>query len=180
MSFITPEQLRDLPHMSKSEVDALPFGVVRTDDGGTVQLYNKYESELANVAQADAIGKNFFRELAPCTNNRLVFEDNWYKNLFIAFGGEVRYHTPFKAANYSPFTGQFFYQDTTIINNRPEVNLFLNFRIKSFNAFIRMENVQSLTIANGNVGFHSENNYVPHYYYPGLWLRLGILWRFVN
>jgi photoactive yellow protein len=73
MSFITPEQLRDLPHMSKSEVDSLPFGCVRVDDTGTVQLYNKYESELANVAQADAIGKNFFRELAPCTNNRLVF-----------------------------------------------------------------------------------------------------------
>ncbi len=73
MSFVTPEQLRDLPHMSKSEVDAFPFGCVRVDDSGIVQLYNKYESELANVQQADAIGKNFFRELAPCTNNRLVF-----------------------------------------------------------------------------------------------------------
>ncbi len=73
MSFVTPEQLRDLPHMSKSETDALPFGCVRVDDSGTVQLYNKYESELANVPPSDAIGKNFFRELAPCTNNRLVF-----------------------------------------------------------------------------------------------------------
>ncbi len=59
--------------MSKSEVDALPFGCVRVDDGGTIQLYNKYESELANVNPSDAMGRNFFRELAPCTNNRLVF-----------------------------------------------------------------------------------------------------------
>lgn len=73
MSFITPEQLRDLPHMSKTEVDALPFGCIRVDDRGTILMYNKHQSELANVEPSDAIGKNFFRELAPCTNNRLVF-----------------------------------------------------------------------------------------------------------
>lgn len=73
MGFVTPEQLRDIPHMSKSETDALPFGCVRVDDRGTVLLYNKYEAELAGVDQEVAIGKNFFRELAPCTNNRLVF-----------------------------------------------------------------------------------------------------------
>jgi photoactive yellow protein len=73
MSFVKPEILRDLPYMSRAQLDALEFGVVRVDDGGTVQLYNRYESELANVDQEAAIGRNFFRELAPCTNNRLVF-----------------------------------------------------------------------------------------------------------
>lgn len=73
MSFAKPETLRDIAHLSRGELDALDFGCVRVDDGGTVQVYNKYESELANVLPANAIGKNFFRELAPCTNNRLVF-----------------------------------------------------------------------------------------------------------
>ncbi len=73
MSFVKPEILRDIPYMSRTQLDALEFGCVRVDDGGSVQMYNKYESELANVDPADAIGRNFFRELAPCTNNRLVF-----------------------------------------------------------------------------------------------------------
>jgi hypothetical protein len=97
-----------------------------------------------------------------------------------AYGVELRYHTPFKADDYSPFVGQFFYQENTTISNRPEVNLFGNFRIKSFNAFVRLENLQSLNVTNGKVNFTAENKYVPHYYYPGLWLRVGIWWRFIN
>lgn len=73
MSFVKPEIIRDIPYMSRTQLDALDFGCVRVDDSGIVQMYNKYESELANVDPADAIGRNFFRELAPCTNNRLVF-----------------------------------------------------------------------------------------------------------
>lgn len=73
MSFVKPEMLRDIPYMSRAQLDALDFGVVRVDDTGVVQIYNKYESELANVEPTTAIGKNFFRELAPCTNNRLIF-----------------------------------------------------------------------------------------------------------
>lgn len=73
MSFVTPDQLRELPHMTGSEIDALPFGCVRVDDSGRVQRYNRYEFELVNIAQIDAVGRNFFQELAPFTNNRLVF-----------------------------------------------------------------------------------------------------------
>jgi hypothetical protein len=114
------------------------------------------------------------------TFNRLVHEGVFAKNMVYAYGVELRYHTPFKADDYSPFVGQFFYQENTTISNRPEVNLFGNFRIKSFNAFVRLENLQSLNVANGKVNFTAENKYVPHYYYPGLWLRVGIWWRFVN
>ncbi|GAB4462292.1 MAG: PAS domain-containing protein [Armatimonadaceae bacterium] len=73
MSFVKPEILRDLPYMSRAQLDALDFGAVRVDDSGNIQQYNKHQAELANVDQEAAIGRNFFRELAPCTNNRLVF-----------------------------------------------------------------------------------------------------------
>ncbi len=33
-------------------------------------IYNRYESELAGLPTADAVGKPFFTVLAPCTNNR--------------------------------------------------------------------------------------------------------------
>jgi photoactive yellow protein len=52
-------------------VDALPFGAVKIDDRGTISVYNRYESELGGIAPSAAIGKNFFTDIAPCTNNKV-------------------------------------------------------------------------------------------------------------
>ena len=72
-SFVAPDILPRLAAMTQAQHDAFDFGCVRVDDEGTVQMYNRYESELAGVDPANALGKNFFRQLAPCTNNRLVY-----------------------------------------------------------------------------------------------------------
>ncbi len=113
------------------------------------------------------------------TTNRFYKEGVYFKNMTYAYGAELRYHTPFKGDNYSPFIGQFFYQDTSTLRNRPEVNLFFNFRIKTFNAFVRLENMQSL-IPGGGGNYSKESQFVPNYYYPSLWVRVGIWWRFIN
>lgn len=107
------------------------------------------------------------------TRNRLAYEGNLgFKNLSLATGIEIRYHTPYKADNYSPLIGQFIFQDTATISNKPEVNLFLHFSIKTFRAFIRLENINSIG---------KNYNYVsPHYPYTPLWFRAGIWWGFVN
>lgn len=47
------------------------FGVIKVDDDGIVQFFNRYESDLSGVPRDQAVGKNFFNELAPCSNNRL-------------------------------------------------------------------------------------------------------------
>jgi photoactive yellow protein len=73
MKEILPDFLTGLPRMNPTSRDALAFGCVQVDDTGKVLSYNRYESELSGVAPKEAIGRNFFRELAPCTNNRLVF-----------------------------------------------------------------------------------------------------------
>jgi hypothetical protein len=114
------------------------------------------------------------------TNNRINFEANLYKNLYLATGFEVRYHTPYKADNYSPFLGQYFYQNSVTINNRPVVNAFFDFNIKSFRAFVRAENLNALRVSGGNFGFTKENFTAEHYPNQGLWIRLGIWWTFVN
>ena len=113
------------------------------------------------------------------TNHRIFYEGIYAKNMHLATGFELRYHTPFKGDNYSPFVGQFVYQDSVTLRNRPEVNVFFNFRIKTFNAFVRVENLQSL-IPGGGGNYSKESQFVPHYYYPSAWLRIGIWWRFVN
>jgi len=41
------------------------------NDEGIVQFYNRYESNLSGVDPEEAVGTNFFTELAPCSNNPL-------------------------------------------------------------------------------------------------------------
>lgn len=115
------------------------------------------------------------------TRNRIGFEGNLgFKNLQFMFGTELKYHTPYKADGYSPVLGQFYYQDTTTIRLRmPEIDLYLHFRIKSFTAYIRAENLNSLRIRD-QFGFTNNNLAAPLYPYPGLLIRLGIFWSFVN
>ena len=72
MSFVTDDVMRKLPQMDRSAADALPYGAIKVDDEGTIELYNKWESDLAGVPVSSAEGKNFFTQIAPCTNNRLV------------------------------------------------------------------------------------------------------------
>lgn len=72
-SFIEPTFLTKLGSLNQASADALNFGVVKVDESGKILLYNKFESELANVPIEKAVGKNFFTEIAICTNNRLFF-----------------------------------------------------------------------------------------------------------
>ena len=114
------------------------------------------------------------------TNNRISFDGIYYKNMNYSIGLELRYNTPYKANNYSPFIGQFFYQNQTTISNRPELNVFFNFRIKRFSAFIRAENVNTFGTNTGAPAFTKNNFTAPFYPQQGFWFRLGIWWTFIN
>lgn len=114
------------------------------------------------------------------TRNRLAFEGNFFKNLFLSTGLELRYHTPYKADGYSPVMGRFYYQDSVQINNRPQVDAFFNFRIRSFKAYIRAENLNAASLSNGGFGFLNNNFAAPGYPYPGMVIRFGFYWSFVN
>ncbi len=113
------------------------------------------------------------------TRNRLAYEGVFFKNLNLSTGLELRYYTPYKAYNYSPVMGQFVMQDSFTLRNRPDMSAFLHFRIKSFTAFLRAENINTLDPQNG-FGFSKYNFAAPHYIYPGFVFRFGIQWAFVN
>jgi photoactive yellow protein len=53
--------------MTPAELDALPYGIIQLDAHGRILKYNAVESRLASLPQAQAIGKQFFTEIAPCT-----------------------------------------------------------------------------------------------------------------
>jgi hypothetical protein len=113
------------------------------------------------------------------TQQKLAFEGNYFKNLNLSTGIDVKYNTPYKADNYSPVMGKFFPQDSVVINNLPQLNLFFNFRIKSFSAFIKAENLNTFKIENG-ITFTNNNFAAPLYPTPGMIIRFGVKWGFVN
>ena len=53
--------------MTPEELDTLPYGMIQLDAKGRILKYNAVESRLASLPQAQAIGKQFFTEIAPCT-----------------------------------------------------------------------------------------------------------------
>jgi hypothetical protein len=114
------------------------------------------------------------------TRNRIAFEGNFYKNLFISTGFEIRYHTAYRADAYSPVLGRFFYQDSLRISNPlPDISAFLHFRIRSFKAYISAENLNTIQ-NNQGIRFSNNSFAAPGYPYPGLVIRLGIYWNFIN
>jgi photoactive yellow protein len=68
---VGPDVLARLDQITSSELAALDLSAVRVDDEGVVQSINPAALDLAGVSSADAVGHNFFTDLAPCTNNRI-------------------------------------------------------------------------------------------------------------
>ena len=60
--------------MSSSDADLqdASFGVVAMDVDHRVVLYNRTESMLSGLSPERVIGRHFFSEVAPCTNNFMV------------------------------------------------------------------------------------------------------------
>lgn len=57
----------EIAGLDEAEIDALPFGLIAVDHTGTIERYNAYESRLSRLSKETVIGRNFFRDVAPCT-----------------------------------------------------------------------------------------------------------------
>jgi hypothetical protein len=156
------------------------FNVLRIAVEKTIKL-GKHWNWHADVYFQQTIGSAPVNLPQIFTRNRIAYEGNFgFKNLDIALGLEARYHTPYKADGYSPVIGQFFSQDSISINNPlPDITAYVHFRIRSFKAYFRAENLNTAKVSSG-FGFTNNNLAAPGYPYPGFMLRLGIYWSFVN
>ncbi|MCH2155596.1 MAG: hypothetical protein MK080_06305 [Opitutales bacterium] len=65
----------DLAAVTAKAADEFDFGFIRMDDRGTVEIYNKWEMDLANMNRSAVLNRNFFKEIAPCTHNRLFYHN---------------------------------------------------------------------------------------------------------
>lgn len=74
MNFDSPTLLADLEQATAVELDDTAFGVIRMDRDGVVLSFNRRESQLSGLSPQGVLGRNFFVEVAPCTNNFMVAE----------------------------------------------------------------------------------------------------------
>lgn len=63
-------QFAVIDRMPAEELDRLPFGAIQLDHEGTILTYNARESEISGRSRESVLGRNFFTEVAPCTNVR--------------------------------------------------------------------------------------------------------------
>ena len=61
-----------LVSMTDEELDCVAFGVVEMNHQSTVLRYNAVESRYSGLPRDRVVGRHFFRDVAPCSNNRLV------------------------------------------------------------------------------------------------------------
>ena len=57
-----------ISHMTPAEIDRLPIGVLKLDADGTILSYSDTESRFSGVLRDEALGRNFFTDIAPCTS----------------------------------------------------------------------------------------------------------------
>ncbi|MFW5825020.1 MAG: photoactive yellow protein [Marinobacter sp.] len=58
-----------LSKMDDKQIENLAFGAINLDAQGKILKYNKAEGEITGRNPSEVIGKNFFTEVAPCTNS---------------------------------------------------------------------------------------------------------------
>ncbi len=57
-----------LAKMNDKQLDGLAFGAIELDKSGRILKYNAVEGAITGRDPKSVIGKNFFTEVAPCTN----------------------------------------------------------------------------------------------------------------
>ena len=62
--------IQDVPEIDFATLDLLPYGIIVVDEEGRILYYNAREEEIANRRRENVLGKNFFSEIAPCTQVR--------------------------------------------------------------------------------------------------------------
>jgi hypothetical protein len=114
--------------------------------------------------------------------NQIGYDGNFgFKNLILSFGTEIRYISGYKADGYAPVSAQWYTQgDSTIRQHLPDISLYLHLRIRSFTAYVRAENLNSMAFSPNGFGFYHNNFVAPNYPSAPLLLRFGFFWGFVN
>lgn len=96
------------------------------------------------------------------------------KGFFIQIGFDIFYFQGYYGYAYMPAISQFHLQNGQIVGNYPQVDLFINSKVKDrFRLFVKAEHI--------NYGLINAQYYtVKNYPMPDRWLKFGVNWIFVD
>jgi hypothetical protein len=143
------------PYQAKGHADILTWG-----GEVNITLFSHYhlDTEIATT-KVDGPAAHVFRMPKWYTNARVYYADSYHEGkATIETGIELNWKSAYKADGYDPVTQQFFVQDDFIVDAYPIVELFFNFRIKTFRGFLKLVHL--------NQGLPSEGYFVTPFY-PG-------------
>ncbi len=95
------------------------------------------------------------------------------KALKFETGLDLKLQSQFKANEFMPATGMYYLQNEKETSGYALMNLFFNFRIKSADLFLKLENIMDELIS-------STYFLVPHYPMQGRTIKFGFRWRFYD
>jgi photoactive yellow protein len=65
---VTFAEIERIESLSEAELDRLPFGIIHLDGEGNILSLNQREREATGLSAEGVRGRNFFADVAPCTN----------------------------------------------------------------------------------------------------------------
>lgn len=87
--FDSENPANELAQMSDEEIDELAFGAIEVDGSGKILRYNAAEGDISGRELSEMLGKNFFKDVAPCTDTE-EFEGRFRKVVESGGGSDVR------------------------------------------------------------------------------------------
>ena len=86
---------QDEPDIDFATLDLLPYGIIVVDEVGTILYYNAREEQIAGRRRAEVLGRNFFSEIAPCTQVQEFY--GRFRETMHRAGLVAAFHFPFPA-----------------------------------------------------------------------------------
>jgi photoactive yellow protein len=84
---------QEIPQIDFATLDLLPYGIIVVDEQGIILYYNLREEQISNRRRDVVLGRNFFSEIAPCTQVQEFY--GRFRETMDNIGGVANFHFRF-------------------------------------------------------------------------------------
>lgn len=151
--------LDDLSNLTPVEIDSLPFGYIALAPDGAIRKYNRFEADLARKDPQEVLGRNFFREVAPCTQVQEFegrfrdFASGTSPEPALAFDFEFRFRHGTQAVRIGLVRSPLAQEVIVTVNRRRRLDLPLSAGVQADAAAGRLDDTAGLRVAVANEDF---------------------------
>jgi hypothetical protein len=166
-NYIYYDSLRMRPKQSADNVNLLQAGL---------HLEYKKEALLFKLQTyyTQRTGADVIRVPKLFANATLIYDKKAFNNaLHYQVGADLHFRSKYLADDYNPFLAQFFLQNKELVGGYPVLDVFFNFKVKRFIAFLKINNLAQDMLAPGYF-------VTPYYMGQPRSAEVGINWMFYD